>query len=654
MPELHILGAAYGPADVTGKVRCLRKNQQLSVKADTSVFGDTWPYVTKSLVVVYKYDNGSPKTSFVKEGETLVIKPPTPPPPPPPESEQENLLSMETLQTIAYTATRSQSQKIDLKILGAVYGMADVTGKAQSFVKDGAFDAVADDSTWGDSWKGYYKTLVVVYEYNGVPSMLNVVKESERMYFIASPALRILGASYGPADRTEKVVSLVKNTALEVVADNDTFGDTWVGITKTLVVIYQYGEEKPIVAIAQEGQPMNIHYKPGPGYLPPADPTNLNILGATYGIGDVTAKVEKLIKGNKLNFIADNDTLGDTWYGYHKSFTLVYQYGCNQPQQISIVEDSPVHIKKVVPPPYTGQIQTSNLLDTGDTISLSASNNKFITCDANGKLRAMKDSPDKTTTFIVEKDKTHSTLCLKSSSGQYVTIGADKFLYCNGSSSQAAKFDISLSTKAGIRLASSTTNEFGRLHGDGQSIIMDAADNFSLSTFFGIALQQTPTEVILQRHGVLLDPDVALSPCETAWLSFLWKLSGGFFLAIGLGPYISTGTPKPGLLALIKSSPRAWKAVQDLVTLLQTGGGATATAGSLLGLIGIFYQEGLLWSIFKMMLTFGFWYVVTMALAKVLAIVLVPEVEIADLLASFITWSLQTVKAALDVGSACN
>ena len=609
MAMLNILGAAFGPVDVTGKVRSLRKNQRLSVKADISVFGDTWVGKPKVLVVVYQYDDGAPSVSFVRDGQTMTIGPPLS------SSSPSNLLTMERLQQINDVVSRTQSRKTNLKILGAVYGLKNVTSKAQSIVKDGVFNAVADIPTWGDGWVGNPKTLVVVYEYNGVPSMLNVVKENEQMYFIASPALRILGATFGPEDKREKVISLVKNAALEVDANIETFGDTWPGHSKALMVIYQYGEEKPIVAIVPDEKTMNIHYKPGPDYLPPADPSNLDILGAGYGLGDVTAKVKSLIKGNELDFTADISTFGDTWPGSSKFFTLVYQYGRNQPLQTIAIDKGNVKVKKVVSPLYTGQIQTRDLLDTGDTISLSASNNKFITCGTNGKLSSVKDLPDETTTFIVEKDEKDSTLRLKTSSGKYVTIGADKFLYCNGSSSQAAKFEISLSTKAGIRLASSTTQEYARLHSDHQSIIMDASDNFTLGTFFGIALQKIPTELILKRHGIVLDARVELSPCETAWLSFLWKLTGGFFLAIGLGPYISTGTPYPGLLALIRSSPRAWRAVQDLVTLLQTAAGATAAAGSLLGLIVVFYQEGLLWSIFKMMLSFGFWYGVTIALA---------------------------------------
>jgi hypothetical protein len=53
--ELVICGAAYGRSDVTGKIRSLRKDQKLFVKASNDVFGDSWSAENKSLVVVYKY-----------------------------------------------------------------------------------------------------------------------------------------------------------------------------------------------------------------------------------------------------------------------------------------------------------------------------------------------------------------------------------------------------------------------------------------------------------------------------------------------------------------------------------------------------------------------------------------------------------------------
>ena len=54
--ELVIYGAAYGPEDVTAKVRNLREDQKLSFKVSNDTFGgDPWHGNEKTLVVVYKY-----------------------------------------------------------------------------------------------------------------------------------------------------------------------------------------------------------------------------------------------------------------------------------------------------------------------------------------------------------------------------------------------------------------------------------------------------------------------------------------------------------------------------------------------------------------------------------------------------------------------
>ena len=536
-----------------------------------------------------------------------------------------------------------------------MYGLADVTTTARSFVHDGEFDATANNATWGDSWPGNKKTLVVVYDYVGAVSMLNVMKENEKMHFIASPSLSIHGATYGPAPVTKKVVSLVRNRTLNVVANNDTFGDTWHGHTKSLTITYQYGQERPIVEIAKEGSALNIIYTPGSAdYLPPTDPTSLNIVGAAYGLGDVTSNVQALVLNNQLNITANNETFGDTWPGTEKSFTLVYQYGRNNPLLEVAIENDVVTVHNKVSPPYFGQVVTKDLLDTGDVTSLSASNNKFIACDTNGKLVAVKDAPDMTTRFTVEKND-DSTVCFKTNAGKYVIVGPDKFLHATGTQSQAARFDISMSTTAGLRLALSETQEYVRLHFDGQGIIVDTVDNFSLNTAFGIAFMSTTASMIMERRGIkeiaALD---TISDCEYAWASFVWQLTGGFFLALGLGPYISLDTLELGVLELIKSRPTAWATVQNLVQLLQTTLGNTATISGLLATIVVLYKEDLLWDIFKMMIRSVGWYIITIALAKILEVVLVPELEAAELLANFVVWAIALTNAGLEVHSVCN
>ncbi len=649
---LTILGAAYGPRDVTGTIRDSISNQGLSVTADNNAFGgDPWPGVLKTLVVVYQYNRNPAAVAYVPEGNTLTITPP-----PPHESAPKSLFDPQSLEKIGDTVTRSQASQTTLTILGAVFGLTDVTTEATSLVQDGEFNATANDATWGDGWPGHPKTLVVVYQYTGAVSMLNVVKENEQMHFIVSPPMRILGATWGPAPKTGKVDSLAKNRALNVVANNDTFGpDPFHGHAKSLVVIYQYGEERPIVAIAAEGSALNIIYTPGGGdYIAPADPASLTILGAAYGLGNVTGATQELVKANQLNITANNETFGDSWHNTVKTFTLVYQYGRNPPLMKAVTENTQVSVQKIVPPQYVGQILSKDLLDTGDVVSLSASNNMFIASDTNGKLVAAKDVPDTTTGFTVQRNTEDSTVSFKTSAGKYIVVGPNKFLQATGSQSQAARFIVSLSTDAGIVLASAETQEYARLFSDGQSITVDAVDNFSLSTSFGIAFQSTSISSILERRGISAVEMETLTPCEIAWLSFVWHLTGGFFLAVGAGPFITSGTPNPGLLALIKSNPQAWKAVSELVTLLQQPIGVTAQVASLIGTIGVLYHEGILWDVLKILLKAGGWYILTIVLAKALALLLVPEVEAANLLANFTVWAVMTVPAALHVNSACN
>ena len=114
----------------------------------------------------------------------------------------------------------------------------------------------------------------------------------------------------------------------------------------------------------------------------------------------------------------------------------------------------------------------------------------------------------------------------------------------------------------------------------------------------------------------------SLSECDLATASFIWKLTGGFFLAIGLGPFISTGQIKPGILGLIKSNPTAWKAIQDLLKAITDGLGHTgALVSSMLVTIRTLYHESLLWTIFKQMLKLAGWTALGWGLAKVIQVV---------------------------------
>lgn len=231
---LWILGAAYGPGDVTDQVRDRVRDNALRVRAENDVFGDPWPRVVKTLAIVYRYGSQAPRTLVVKEKEEASIAPPS-----------------------GQAGARDDGE---LSILGAAYGPADVTGIVSSLIRRNALRVRADNATFGDAWPEHPKSLVVVYRYRGLDPRTLTLKEGEEGAIVPphGPSLRVLGAAYGPADVTEKVRSLVRGGGLQVSADNATFGDSWHGVPKTLTLVYSRDGSPPNAVAVPEGKTITI------------------------------------------------------------------------------------------------------------------------------------------------------------------------------------------------------------------------------------------------------------------------------------------------------------------------------------------------------------------------------------------------------------
>lgn len=315
MSQMVILGAVYGTRDVTEKVRSMVLNNTLTITANNHTFGDPWPGTPKSLVIVYQYGALQPQVRILQENATETIN--------------------EGGQTLLWKA----APKGQLSILGAAYGLADVTPMIRSIVAGERLNVVANNSTFGDSWVGVPKTLVVVYTYGDKP-LVKVVKENERMTIQHNPHLRILGATYGPADVTAVVAGRVDaNQELRIMATNDIFRDPWIGHRKALVVVFQYGDELPQTAIVQEGAPLTLTYIPQPHFEAATDPNHLVILGAAYGLGNVTNRIVGLVHDNALLVTADNQTFGDLWPGIVKTLTVVFQFGTG-PAKVQVCKEN--------------------------------------------------------------------------------------------------------------------------------------------------------------------------------------------------------------------------------------------------------------------------------------------------------------------------
>ena len=162
-----------------------------------------------------------------------------------------------------------------------------------------------------------------------------------------STELTILGAAYGRGCVTDKVRSLVSNNQLRVTASNDMFGgDTWPGVLKSLVVVCQYGDNSPRVYVVKEHDVLKITYENYGKALAASEVTGASILGAVYGLVEVTSTVSKLVKDNKLEITVTPKTLSsgaDPWPNNPKTFVAVFR-GSDKPYMIIATDDEYISV----------------------------------------------------------------------------------------------------------------------------------------------------------------------------------------------------------------------------------------------------------------------------------------------------------------------
>ena len=137
-----------------------------------------------------------------------------------------------------------------------------------------------------------------------------------------------MGAAYGKADVTDILNSrITHHQTLQVSASNSIFGDPWRHVTKTLVVVYQQEGYAPHIKIVKEHKTLTIYRRREGNHFVKNRPDTLNIVGAAYGLADVTNQVRSYVSGNHLRVTASNRVFGDTWRGTKKSLVVVYHFG---------------------------------------------------------------------------------------------------------------------------------------------------------------------------------------------------------------------------------------------------------------------------------------------------------------------------------------
>ena len=155
-----------------------------------------------------------------------------------------------------------------------------------------------------------------------------------------------MGAAYGRGIVTNSLNQKVsQRQSLRVAASNSVFGDPWRGVRKTLVVVYQQGHCDPAIVTVREHQTLVLNSRYGCTQRNQANTNTLKIIGAAYGLADVTYHVQRMVRNNRLDVSASNGVFGDTYGGIRKSLVIVYQHG-NGPYRTEVTtEGSAIHIR---------------------------------------------------------------------------------------------------------------------------------------------------------------------------------------------------------------------------------------------------------------------------------------------------------------------
>jgi hypothetical protein len=622
-PDLQIIGAAYGLAKVTGKVISLVNRsttpQSLSVPATNATFGDSWPGKRKCLTVAYRYgDGGAVRVAAVKEGETLAIG---------------------AAEFKAATAAAVTTDPV-LTVFAATYGPKDVTTAVQSHISPSqTLSVTADNATFGDSWFGVTKTLVVVAAYTNQVPYVDIVQEHEVYSLHYRPPLRIISAKWGLADVAATVQAAVRRRALTIPANDTALGDGWPGVRKSLAVVYQYADEQPQLAIATEGDILSVDYAASTAYQPPADPRALNVIRAAYGKADVTPKVASQVSANELHFVANNALLGDGWPSVRKSFAMTYSWGPSVPASLVVSEGSTVDLSRASLSWRSGLVTMAGLFADGDEVAFKASNDAYWVAAPGGIITASADTRQAATSFVVHPVAGSAELTLEASGAGYVVVGPDGTLRAGGALLAAAKIVPALTTSGEIVLSIVGPGPaFSTLAADG-SIVAAGSDARTFATTFSIAMSPTAAGLASHTAAFADGADVEIS-LELA--KVIWDLTGGWFTALGLGPLLlGSNRVSTGVVAIFRQNARISAALDALVAAVRANPEVSLTAAFVTFEV-LLWNEGVGWKILRFLLKLGGWWTVAFGLTKVLEWTLLPEAEAAELVVSFAFWGYTT------------
>jgi len=175
--QWELLGASYGPKDVTDTTQALMTNFPALLKGCNLTYGDPWGGVRKSFVVVY-YSRGRVFTLHTEEDQPMVV----------PYQKGAEFVIQDSIPVVATYLGKLPvfDTKERFLVLGATYGRKIITAELQKMLtrrsKQDLVSVKFNSSTFGDSWPQWAKTATVCYFTRGQIRFV-VVRENATYVF---------------------------------------------------------------------------------------------------------------------------------------------------------------------------------------------------------------------------------------------------------------------------------------------------------------------------------------------------------------------------------------------------------------------------------------------------------------------------------------
>jgi hypothetical protein len=651
---LNILGAAYGLGVVTNVVSAqvdrTKNPQTATFVASNDLFGDTWPTMAKMLTVFYQYDGEEPYVVCGQEGTTFAIRPQG--------SSQigvddnaDHAVVIKLADAVgAEDVNEGISDSPALTLFGATWAQDVVTSTLLGKIKSQALNFVPDNDLFKvDPWPGIRKTCVLLASYPGQVPFTDIVIEDTPYSLAYSPPLEILAAYWGGVDVQGTVRASVSRRSLDIMPSNDLFGfDPLPGSSKTLTVIYQYGDRAPQMAICQEGNALAIGYDPATeGFSQPRNPAVLSILSASYGTLDVKGIVTGLVTANSLSLTPTNDLFKtDPIPGSTKIFTVAYAFGPSEIFTAVCAEGQPLQIAAPVPLTRGALTPLTGLYGVGVMLKLQTGTGTNI-CVENNLLTADPAAAAPTAFTVGLNPQDSSQLTLQVPGGGYVVVDSEGRLAIATGSTPAPAYVIPALASDGAFTLSVIPTESGASPGfvaiaeDGTLTAMGSF-SYNMSTAFNIQAQLTQAS---REHllGRLAAADVSVPPYDPLLAKVIWDLSGGLFLAIGLGPLITRQDVGPGLWALLMGNVSVEeKLLEAAAFAVANPGKTTAIITAFIGVLTEIWNQGLLWQVLDLCWEMGKPLAMALALTTVLKATILPAAGAAEILVGFAGWAYTT------------